>query len=139
MMNFESLSSLRNIIPHIQIINNNCFSVPHTCHAPSYHRAFAYAILSAWNAPPYPLFLLNFFPSFLSQLQFLLEKSLHALLMTSNSPIRTQSTMSLFVALVTVETVCHLSQQLWPTSVLFHFCILSFYSSARHTVGADNY
>ena len=65
-----------NIMSHIQIVNNvNCLSAPHTRHAPSYHRAFAYAIPSSWNVPPSPLCLLNFFPSFLTQRPFHLPES----------------------------------------------------------------
>lgn len=65
------------------------------------------------------------------------QEALHALLITSNSPKRTHSTMSSFVVLVTTEIAmsARLPQHLWVRSVLSYFCIPSIYPSARHTVG----
>ena len=109
-------------------------------HAPSYHRAFAYAIPSAWNVPPSPLCLLNFFHSSLTQFQFHLPESTphcwsHQMLLWGlRAPC-----LPLWHVIIEILSVCWLPQHLWAKSGLTDFCILSFYPSPRRTVGAKNY
>lgn len=117
MMNSESSSSF-SVISQMQIINNvdnlSCHAPAYRLPTTSYHRAFAYTIPSAGML----LGPLCTSTTFLCLSVSPPQKVLCALPITSNSLKRTHSTMSSFVALVTIE-IASLPQHLWPGT----FCL----------------